>query len=111
METVSLTHSHAARALSPALDAPALDAPALDALGDEIASLAAQIHAATYRLLCLIRRFDEAGGWGRAGCHRSKARWCWLRSSAPRLSWFCSGSRRPRWTTATAGAPRPVQPR
>jgi HNH endonuclease len=56
METVSLTHPHAARALSPALDAPALDAPALDALGDEIASLAAQIHAATYRLLCLIRR-------------------------------------------------------
>ncbi len=32
-------------------------------LGDEIASLAAHLDAATHDLLELIRRFDEAGGW------------------------------------------------
>ena len=32
-------------------------------LGDEIAELAAHIHAATYRLLVLIREFDQRGGW------------------------------------------------
>ncbi len=33
-------------------------------LGDEIAELAAHIHAATYRLLVLIREFDQREGWG-----------------------------------------------
>ena len=28
---------------------------------------AAHIHAATYRLLCLIREFDTRGGWGGVG--------------------------------------------
>ena len=32
-------------------------------LGEEIATLAAQIDAATYELLVLIRRFDEEEGW------------------------------------------------
>ena len=32
-------------------------------LGDEIARLAAHLHAATYRLLVLIREFDEREGW------------------------------------------------
>jgi hypothetical protein len=35
----------------------------LDGLGDEIARLSAQIQAATYQLLVLIRDFDERGGW------------------------------------------------
>jgi len=38
-----------------------------DHLGDEIAELAAHLDAATHRLLTLIRRFDEAGGWADQG--------------------------------------------
>ena len=37
--------------------------PDTEALGDEIARLAAHIHATTYRLLVLLRRFDEQEGW------------------------------------------------
>lgn len=49
-------------------------APAdLDRLGDEIARLAAHLHAATYRLLVLIREFDEREGWGVG--FRSCAQW------------------------------------
>ena len=36
----------------------------LERLGDEIAELSAHINAATYRLLTLIREFDQRGGWG-----------------------------------------------
>ncbi len=36
-------------------------------LADEIASLAAHLDAATARLLCCIREFDEDGGWERQG--------------------------------------------
>ena len=35
-----------------------------ECLGDEIARLAAHLHAATYQLLVLIRAFDEQEGWG-----------------------------------------------
>lgn len=42
-------------------------------LGDEIAELAAHIHAATYRLLTLLVEFDRRGGWG--GGFRSCAHW------------------------------------
>jgi hypothetical protein len=45
----------------------------LDQLGNEIAELSAHIHAATFRLLSLIREFDERGGWG-PEC-RSCAHW------------------------------------
>jgi hypothetical protein len=45
----------------------------VEALGDEIARLAAHVHAATYRLLELLRAFDEAGGCG--GGFRSCAQW------------------------------------
>jgi uncharacterized protein DUF222/HNH endonuclease len=38
-----------------------------DRLGDEIAELAAHLDAATYRLLTLIRRFDDGGGWAAHG--------------------------------------------
>ena len=41
-----------------------------DALGEEIAALAARLHAATYELLVLLREFDERTGWnnGFASC-------------------------------------------
>lgn len=51
-------------------------------LGDEIARLAAHIHAATYQLLVLIRKFDEAEGW--TGGFRSCAHWlAWRTGIAP----------------------------
>jgi hypothetical protein len=34
-----------------------------EALGDQIAVLAARLHAATYELLVLLREFDERTGW------------------------------------------------
>ncbi len=37
---------------------------AAERMGEEIATLAARIDAATYELLVLIRRFDELGNWG-----------------------------------------------
>ena len=43
----------------------------IEALGDEIATLAAHIHAATHRLLVLLAEFDQRGGWelgGRSSC-------------------------------------------
>ena len=42
-------------------------------LGDRIAQLSAQIQAATYRLLVLIREFDEKSGWNTG--FRSCAHW------------------------------------
>lgn len=45
----------------------------LERLGDEIAELAAHLHAAIYRLLERLRVFDERGGWG--GGFRSCAHW------------------------------------
>lgn len=45
----------------------------LDRLGDEIAELAAHVHAATYQLLVRLRVFDERGGWG--GGFYSCAHW------------------------------------
>ena len=55
-------------------DARALE-DAVEDLGDEIATLAARIHAATHRFLELIARFDRLGGW-QPGGHRNCA--CWL---------------------------------
>ena len=50
---------------SPTRAAPTLFPRAeLERLGDEIAELAAHIHAATYRLLVLVREFDQREGWG-----------------------------------------------
>ena len=49
--------------------------PDLDPLGDEIALLCAHITAATYRLLCLLRVYDE------------EERWQGFRSCAHWLSW------------------------
>ncbi|MEE8447976.1 MAG: hypothetical protein V3S52_10030, partial [Gemmatimonadota bacterium] len=54
----------------------------VERLGDEIARLAAHIHAATYRLLVLIREFDEREGWG--GGFQSCAHWLsWRTGIAP----------------------------
>jgi hypothetical protein len=48
----------------------------LEELGERIAELAAQISAATYELLAMLRDFDERGGWG--GGFHSCAHWlCW----------------------------------
>ena len=44
-----------------------------ESLGDEIARLAAHLHAATYQLLVMIREFDDRGGWG--GGFLSCAHW------------------------------------
>ena len=44
-----------------------------ESLGDEIARLAAHLHAATYQLLVMVREFDERGGWG--GGFLSCAHW------------------------------------
>ena len=63
----------------PAIRVPATRTTSFDDvvedLGDEIATLAAHIHAATYRFLEMIARFDRLGGWEPGG-HRSCA--CWL---------------------------------
>jgi hypothetical protein len=73
MEAALVTPARTATATTPDGIGP-VSSQTLDALGDEIAELAAHIHAATYRLLCLIRRFDEAGGWVHSGA-RSCAHW------------------------------------
>ena len=41
--------------------------PDADALGRQITELCGYLYAATYRLLVLIREFDEQGGWEHAG--------------------------------------------
>ncbi len=51
----------------------------IDDLGDEIATLAAHLHAATYRLLTLIAEFDRLRGWEPEG-HRSCAHWLAFRT-------------------------------
>ena len=43
----------------------------LEALEAQLTELAAHIYAGTYRWLCLLREFDERGGWhgwGRVRC-------------------------------------------
>ena len=66
-----------------------------DALGEEIAALAARLHAATYELLLLLREFDERTGWNngfasvRIGCTGAPAS-PWeppARRSASRTRW------------------------
>jgi hypothetical protein len=55
------------------------DLDALESLGDEIATLAAHIHAATHRLLALLAQFDARAGWERDG-HRTCAHWLSFRT-------------------------------
>ncbi len=54
----------------------------MDRLEYQITELAAQIHAANYRLLCLIREFDENEGWFKWGT-KTCAHW---------LNWRCGTS-------------------
>ena len=56
-----------------------LPGPRLGEIESEITELAAHIHAATFRLLELIREFDEREGWGGPG----------LMSCAHWLNWKC----------------------
>jgi hypothetical protein len=58
---------------------PFTDADSLEELGDEIATLAAHIYAATHRLLVLIAEFDRRRGWELGG-HRSCAHWLTART-------------------------------
>ena len=53
---------------------PSLSNQELITLENQITELAAHIHAANYRLLTLIRQFDEQGGWAGPGL-RSCAHW------------------------------------
>jgi len=71
----------AAQSISTGEEAP--DSSGLDALeelGDEIATLAAHLHAATHRLLTLIADFDRLGGWKLDGGFRSCAHWLAFRT-------------------------------
>jgi hypothetical protein len=52
---------------------PPASLDALEALGERIAELAAQLAAATYELLVMLREFDARGGWH--GGFRSCAHW------------------------------------
>ena len=45
-----------------------------DELAEEIAALSAQLQSADYRLLVLLREFDEKGGWAQQGC-KTCAHW------------------------------------
>ena len=58
---------------------PTLPQREIRALEDQITELAAHIHAANYRFLTLIRKFDESAGWAEPG----------LRSCAHWLNWKC----------------------
>lgn len=55
----------------------------LERIGDEIATLAAHVHAATYQLLALLAEFDAHDGWSCSG-FRSCAHWLsWRTGIAP----------------------------
>jgi len=73
--TIDATADPATAKLPAPVETPPL--PALpddtERLGDEIARLAAHLHAATYQLLVMVREFDERGGWG--GGFLSCAHW------------------------------------
>jgi len=58
----------------PAIDLRATSPRELHEIESEITELAAHIHAATYRLLELVREFDEREGWGGPGL-KSCAHW------------------------------------
>jgi len=53
---------------------PDAEAEALEELGNEIATIAAGIHAAEYQLLVRLAEFDRRGGWKLTG-HRTCAAW------------------------------------
>ncbi|MCL7962244.1 MAG: HNH endonuclease, partial [marine benthic group bacterium] len=58
---------------------PRAEVDALEELEEEIAVLAAHIHAATHRLLVLVAEYDRRRGWELGG-HRSCAHWLAFRT-------------------------------
>ncbi len=72
---------------APDPDDPAADdhLDALQDLGDEIATLAAHIHAAEHCFLTLIAEFDRLQGWEPGG-HRSCAHWLAFRTGIDLVS-------------------------
>ncbi len=64
---------------TPAEHATPSELDAIEELGDEIATLAAHIHAATHRLLVMLGEFDRRRGWELGG-HRSCAHWLAFRA-------------------------------
>ena len=83
------------------LAVPRLSPTQREHLENQITELAAHIHAATARLLELIRRFDEGGGWQGDG----------LRSCAHWLNWKCGinmGAAREKVRVAKALADLPL---
>lgn len=53
----------AVQAHPPVVPGPVPEGNAIEALGERIAALAMQLHAATYDLLVLLREFDQRTGW------------------------------------------------
>ena len=64
---------------APSSPDPWVDVDALEELEEEIAVLAARIHAATHRLLVLVAEYDRRRGWELGG-HRSCAHWLAFRT-------------------------------
>jgi hypothetical protein len=73
---------------------------AVEALGERIAELAAQLSAATYELLVMLREFDARGGWH--GGFRSCADWLVWRAGLD------LGAAREKLRVARALAPLPL---
>jgi hypothetical protein len=71
--------AYAAHVLERPDDAAAEEADRLEELGDEIATLAAHLHAATHRFLLLVAEYDERRGWEPCG-FRSCAHWLAFRT-------------------------------
>ena len=95
---VSTASTPAASTPTASTSAPFSD---LERLGDEIAELAGHIDAATYRLLVLIREFDQREGWGVG--FKTCAHW---------LNWrigIAMGPAREKVHVARALSPAPVQ--
>ncbi|MEX2048495.1 MAG: DUF222 domain-containing protein [Gemmatimonadota bacterium] len=83
------------REVPPGYGAESIALDRIEDLGDEIATLAAHISAATHRMLVLIAEFDELRGWELSG-QRSCAHWLALRTG------FDLGSAREKVRTARA---------
>ncbi|HEY7671750.1 MAG TPA: DUF222 domain-containing protein, partial [Gammaproteobacteria bacterium] len=63
----------------PSADTASADRRSIDDLDEEICALARQMNAETYRLLVLVREFDDRFGWAKWG----------LRNCAEWLAWRC----------------------
>ena len=63
----------------PAADPASADRRSIDDLDAEICRLARHMNAETYRLLVLVREFDDRFGWAKWG----------LRNCAEWLAWRC----------------------